>query len=313
MSFTLNTFLNNNHYITTFKSYIVSELKISNELLKNYLSDDQNLRKEASKSIILTTLKNLNYEQWIEYIDYINLLLFKSNVLPSNNDELIVALNLSKDLAVVAIYTPINGEYVFTSKIENLLPIQNIRFLQAPGLDYNFIITDQLLDEKLGAFFLEEFIEIFLYLDEDFKSVWKKTKYKDEIYNASWLNPKAPNNEWIKIIENNDIKFKKNNTVNIDVFINRQKFKAFKKIFPIDEDFKLEKEIIAHENYYWSPKYERFIMNEGIIKNSTTPIAIIDDTKHWLEAFLGFHSNNYKIITKDKKIYYINKQFVFTK
>ncbi|QZY56520.1 hypothetical protein [Crassaminicella profunda] len=312
-AFILNEFFNNNQYISTFKTYVVPNLKISNTLLEDYYSTNSNLHKKASESIILTTLKNLNYDQWIEYIDYIDLILYKSNVLPAHEDELIVVLNLSKDTSVIAIYSSINDEYVFTNKIENILPVQNIKFIPVSELGYNLLITDQLLDERLGAFFLEEFIEIFLYTDDNFKSVFKKTKYKDEIYNAKWINPKASPNEWIKIIENNHITFNQKPKLNIQVSISRQKFKTMKKTFPSKEDFKLIEEIITQENYYWNPKYQMFVINEGMIKNSSTSVAIIDDTNHWTESFLGFPSNNYKIITKNGKIFYLHKQFISIK
>ncbi|TCO80075.1 hypothetical protein [Marinisporobacter balticus] len=307
---TLNVFFNNNQYISTFKTYVVPDLKISKDVLNNYYSSDNKLSRKSSEAIILTTLENLKYKQWLEYVDYIQLLVYQSNVLPFNEDELIVVLNLSKDISVIAIYTPINDAYVFTNKIENILPVQDISFLPVPELGYNLIISNQLLDEKLGAFFLEEFIQIFVYLDENFKSIWKKTKYKEEIYNAQWLSPNALANEWLQIIENNTIAFDKSSNLNISVSISRKKFKALKEIFPMKEDFKLVEELVTQENYYWSPKYKRFIMKEGILKNTSTSIAIIDDTNHWLESFLGFSSNNYSIVTDYGKMMYIPKQSV---
>ncbi|MCT4621168.1 MAG: hypothetical protein N4A62_17490 [Marinisporobacter sp.] len=307
---TFNQFFNNNQYISTFKTFVVPDLKISNKVLEDYYSTNNIRHKKASESIILTTLKNLKYNQWIEYIDYIDLILYKSDVLPSNGEELIAVLNLSKDTSVIAIYSSVNDEYIFTTKIENVLPIQSIKFLPVPELGYNLLITDQLLDERLGAFFLENFVEIFLYTDGTFKNVFKKTKYKEEIYNAAWINPKDSPDKWIKIMENNNITFDQNQKLSISVSINRQKFETIKKTFPSKEDFKLTEEIITQENYYWTPNYQTFIMKEGTIKNSTTSIAIVDDTNHWLESFLGFPSNNYKIITKDGKIFYLHKQFI---
>ncbi|QXM06222.1 hypothetical protein [Crassaminicella indica] len=312
-AFIFNEFFNNNQYITTFKTYVIPNLKISNKLLENYYSTNTTLHKKASEAILLTTLKNLKYNQWIEYADYIDLILYKSNVLPYNKDELIVVLNLSKDSSVIAIYSHVNNEYIFTNKIENVLPVQNIKFLPVPELGYNMLITDQLLDERLGAFFLEEFIEIFVYRDDHFKSVFKKAKYKEEIYNAEWVDPKASSEKWIKIIEANNITFNQKPKLNISVSINQKKFETIKKTFPAKGDFKLTEEIVTQENYYWSPKYQMFVMNEGIIKNSTTAIAIIDDTNHWLESFLGFPSNNYKILTENGKVFYLHKQFVSIK
>lgn len=306
----MHEFFINKQYIATFRTYVAPEFKISDQLLRNYYSSDLSLHNEASNAIVLTTLKNLNYPQWIDYVDYIDLMLYEANISPKEGNELIVVLNLSKDLAAIAIYTLINSDYVFTNSIENLLPIQNIAFLPVPQAEYHFIVADQLLDERLGAFFIEQFIEIFLYQKDSFKSVWKKTKYMNEIYNAQWLNPSASPSEWIEVIEKNTIKFHEKHHLSISVSMHKQKLQAIKDTFPLKEDFKPLEEIVSTEFFYWSPKHRRFIMNEGTIHNGTRPVAILDDTENWLESFLGFQSRNYKVLTLDGEIFFINKQHI---
>ncbi|WZL74595.1 hypothetical protein QBE52_07855 [Clostridiaceae bacterium 35-E11] len=307
-SLIIQEFLNHKQNIATFKAYTSPSFKISDQLLKNYYSNDTALQDEASKSIVLTTLNNLNFQQWIDYIDYIDILLYQSNISSEENNELIVVLNLSKDLAVIAIYTSLNDEYVFISSIENLLPIQSITFLPIPASSYNFIVTNQLLDERLGGFFIEEFIEIFLYQNNVFKSVWKKTKYMDEIYNAQWINPSESPSKWIEVIERNTIEFHKKPRLSISVSTHKQKLQAIKDTFPLKEDFHPLKALVVNECFYWSPKYQNFIMNEGIVQNTTKSVAILDDTENWLEYYLGFKSRNYKVLTEDQKIFYIKKQ-----
>lgn len=306
--FTLHTFLSTYQYIPAFKSYITPNLKISNDLLNDYYNNTFN--DEASKSIMVTTLKNLDYKQWLELTDYIQLHVYKSNIIPDEEEELIVALNLSKDLAAIAIYTRIDDQYVFSHGIENLLPIRSIQFLPVKNLGYNLLITDQLLDEKLGAFYLEEFVEIFLYSNKDFKSIFKKTKYLNEIYNAQWIDPNAPSNEWFQIIEDNIIHFDNTDHLSISVSINRRKLKTIKDVVPNEEDFKLIEDVITQENFHWNKTYQNFIMTLATLNHSNTQVAILDDTSHWLESFIGFSSNNYKIITENGETMYIDKNNV---
>ncbi len=251
-------------YISTFQYYITVPIKISQKLLQDYDSNIPSLKKSASNSIIKATLENLNYQHWQKYIDYIDLSIYKAHVLPKSEGELIVVLNLSKDLAVVSIYTLQNDLYAFSHKIEDILPIQNIQFISVPQSDYNFIITEQLLDERLGAFFEERFIEIFVYSNNTFTSAWKKTKYLNEIYNAQWVNPIESSEKWFQTIEDNQIEFKKNETVKISVSIHKQKRETFKKSVPSYKDFKPILDICTEESFYWNPKYQRFIIAEKI-------------------------------------------------
>ncbi len=304
-------FFNTSQYLSTFKSYSPPTLKLSNQLLKNYYSDHSNLHEEASKAIILTTLKNLNYQHWIEYIDYIHLIIYQANVLPNKQNELIIVLNLSKDLAVIAFYKPVNQEYIFTNKIENLLPIESLDFLPAPKLGYQLLVAHQVLDERLGAFLIDQFVEVFLYWNHDFKCTWKKSKYRKEIYHAQWLDPASPSNQWIAVVEKNKIRFNKNNNLQISVLLNKQKYIATKEQMPFEKEFKLVESATSKENFYWNDDYKHFIIGEGTMNCFDTQVAIIENTSHSVEYFLGLHSNNYKIITKSGKTLYTPKQFVW--
>ncbi|MBF8982028.1 hypothetical protein IZY60_00610 [Lutibacter sp. B2] len=290
-AYLFNIFSNHNQYISTFKSYVITQKKISQELLTDYYSTHKNIQQKAKHSIISTTLKNLEYEKWLPYMDYIDILVYFSDVLPGNDQELIVALNLSKDVSVIAIYTKINNEYIFTNKIENLLPIQNITFIKMPELNYNSLITDQLLDERLGAFYIEEFIEIFTYVDTDFKSTWKKTKYSDEIFNLEWIDADASPKDWLKIVSKSDITFNEKVPLTIDVSTHITKFKAISTKFPSLEEFKIIDQKNEQEKFYWDSKDQNFLP----IKN-TQSSNIAQDTNNLIQTFLGLKSNTYPVL-----------------
>lgn len=144
---------------------------ISRNSLLEYHSNDTDLSFHAKNQIAKIVLDKLEYTHWNDLIEYIDTSIYQEKILPSTTSQLIIVLNLSKDLAVIAIFDKINGEYIFYSKIENLVPISNIFFYTYPSKDYKFMAIKQVLDEKLGAFVFEEFIEIFFYLDDSFVSV----------------------------------------------------------------------------------------------------------------------------------------------
>lgn len=309
---TLNEFFMDLQYINTFRSYVMSQLKIPYSLIDDYNSDNIELNAKASEEIIRTTLKNIGYEHWNEYLNYIELKIYKSNVLPTPDEELIVVLNLSKDLAVIAVYSSLEEAYVYKTALKDILPIETINFLKAPEKSYNFLVTEQILDERFGAFFVDQFVEIYLYEFDHFNSVFKKSKYLQEVYNFRWINPDASSDRWLKIIENNDIRINEGSNLNIDVSIFRQKLTAIKDSMPLDTDYSPVEEIITEERYYWSPKYSHFAIFEGRKKNSTTVVAVIDDTAIWRESFLGLRSNNYQVKTIEGEVIFIDKNSITT-
>ncbi|AOT68562.1 hypothetical protein [Geosporobacter ferrireducens] len=308
VTFSLNAFYQNYTAITTFKNHVIRERKLTTEVVHHYLHGSPNQKENARNLIITTSLKNLNYEKWIDYREYIDLQIYIGDVMPNNGEELIVVLNLSKDLAAITIYSPVNQEFVFVHSLENLLPVEKIELFEIPALGYYTLNVFQILDERLGAYILERFVESYTFMNEKWHSIWKKTIYMEEIYNQQWINPQANANQWIKIIENNDIRFLPKPIPEIHVTVNRSKLTALKNQFPLPEDFHLEESTKTHETYYWSSKYHRYIQKEGILKECATPIAIIEDLEAGLEAYLGFAAKHYKITYLDGRIDFIKKE-----
>ena len=258
----LSPFLINKKYISAFQFHIHSSKKISQKILQDYYSSNPSVQKDAARFIIECTLENLNYHHWQEYIEYIDLSLYQAHVLPNSGGELIAVLNLSKDLAAIGIYTLQNDTYIFSHKIEELLPVQNLEFISVPHQDYQFIISEQRLDERFGALFEERYLEIFVYQNDSFQSIWKKIKYLNEIYNAQWMDPSESSEKWFQTIEDNQIEFIKNETIKISVSIHKQKREALKKSIPLPKDFKDVLDIRTEEIFYWNPDYQQFIIQK---------------------------------------------------
>lgn len=309
-TFSLNEFYSNLSSISTFKSYVVPERKLSEELVEQYLSGSLKQKEEAKELIISATLENLNYYRWSEYQNYIELQLYIADVLPEKGKELITVLNLSKDQAVVTIYRLIAEEYVFTHKIENLLPIDKIEFIYISDLNYNSMNLFQILDERLGAFTLEKFIESYAYIEQNWRSVWKKTVYSEEIFNQQWIEPQASSEQWVKIIESSTIQFIEQKLPEISVSTTRTKLTAHKQNFPGPEDFKVIHTIRTQEKYYWNTEYLRYILKEGTLKESDTAIAVLADIENRIESLLGFQSKAYKVSYPDGTTFIIEKDKV---
>ena len=312
MTFSLNAFYQDHSAVTTFKNHVVHQRKLTPEILHHYFHGSRSEKENAQNLIITTTLKNLNYEKWLDYREYIELQLYTGNVMPNDEEELIVVLNLSKDLAAIAIYRPVTQEFIFSHSLEDLLPIEKIEFFEVPDLGYHTLNVFQILDERLGAYILERYVESYALIKENWEILWKKTIYLEEIYNQQWINPQASKDQWIKIIENNDIRFLQQDVPEIHVTVNRSKLSAMKDHFPLPEDFHLEESTQTQEAYYWSSRYQRYVQKEGTLKECTTPVAIIGDLETGLEAYLGFSTPYYRAAYLDGKVILIRKESFLT-
>ncbi|SHG88971.1 hypothetical protein [Tepidibacter thalassicus] len=232
---------------------------IDKNTIQNYLDSSQsteekeNLKKEIIKNILNAT----GYEKWNEYIDYIDLKIYKGNIIPNNKEDIIFVLNLSKDNALIAIYEDsLNNKYFYKTKITNLVPVKKISFFK------NFLVVEQILDERLGAFFVDNFIEIFYYDDNLFKSVFKKSIYYDEIYKNIWVNKNAPHDEWIKNVEKSSIDYLEEDIPKILSITNIIKYKAKSPNIPNPDEFKEINKKTQKELYVWDENEKIFKLKE---------------------------------------------------
>ncbi|WP_141228358.1 hypothetical protein [Anaeromicrobium sediminis] len=255
-------------------------------MIDNYNSDDISIKNESRKKIINTTLKNLNYTKWFPYEEYIELKLYEDKVVP-NNSNLIVVLNLSKDVSVMAIYNKVNGQYVYMYSIEDILPIKSLEFRPYPDKDYNLIISHQKLDERLGAFYYDEFLEIWGFNSNSFKELFRKTTYSEEIYNLNWVNPDEPKNKWQKNIKTGSVDFPSDKEIITKT--TTESFLALSDKFPKPDEFKFLQKSSSTENYLWDEKSNKYILDTKNTSNLSDPLD-------FLSELLSINGENYKIV-----------------
>lgn len=312
----ISTILLTNHNITTIYTSAINVISIDDtfipyNLLKQYESDNPVKRKEAETEIKKICLSTLEYPNWQNYLDYIDLKIYTGNVLPKPGNELIVALNLSKDLASICVFSDNGQNYNFIDRIENLLPINEIKFTTIPDKEYDFLVVYQTADERLGAFYYENFLEIFMYDNESFEKKLKETIFYEEIFKSIWIDEAAPENEWIKNMIKNNIVFIENSDLYINVSGTKNKYRAsdFTSI-PTSRDFKLIDSSSYKYKYFWNKESEEFNRKENMVTFNNIPAFIVGDSETDYKNLCGFSKNKYKLLTTSGKIIYIDKDLI---
>lgn len=272
--------------ISTFKTYVMDDTKISSSLMENYLSKDEKVSLDSGKKIVHITLKNLNYIKWLSYEEYIQLKIYKQRVIP-NEDNLLVVMNLSKDVAVIGIYTKVDDVYVYNSKIENILPVIKLSFKDYPDKNYKNILIYEKLDERLGAFYYEEFLEIWGYDSNTFKKSFKNLLYSEEIYNLNWIDKSLSKDRWSKNKKRCIIDFISSKKIETNTTI--KTYESISKKFPTTDSFKFIKEETLKDSFSWDKNSLKYISDS---KKSipTFKEIIIYDMNHYS------NSENHKIV-----------------
>lgn len=292
---------------------LVSSTKtsITTSLLEDYYRDDSIEKKDAERIIKEVCLNNLNYDNWKDYIDYININIYKAKVIPGDKEQLIISLNLSKDIAVIAFFEKSDDSYRYIGKLDNLLPIEDIKFINIPKKNHNFLVTYQINDERLGAYFYEKKLSIYMNKEDGFDKVLDETLLYEEIFKSNWVDKNAGTDEWIKNIIENDIRFQNND--NLSIFVSGLKNKYISKNdtgIPSADSFKLVSSNSYDKIYYWNEEFEKFSLCKETMSFNGTEIIIIGDTKNDIHNITGYSKDKYKVLTTSGRILYIDKKLI---
>ncbi|MTI66642.1 MAG: hypothetical protein FH753_08585 [Firmicutes bacterium] len=302
--FTFKQFLISKDYNATFKNTVFTYNQITKQLINNYFSEDTSLKKEAENIIKEYVLKDLGYDNWLDYIKYINITIYPVDYSNNDNKDLIIALNISKDIGVIGFYTAIDDYYIYNNKIENLVEIKNVNTIVDKQNNRIFIITEEFLDERVGAYITDLFIRVHTNIDKKFKEVFRVSKEYETYFNESWLDPSIDSPKWYKLTENNliDYLITEDNKFVFNVSKSLNKLEGKKASVEIPKDFTLIETKNYDIKYTWMDKYNYFILSEGIIKSTKEKVGIIEDSRLNVESLLNFSNEYFKIIDKNGKI-----------
>ncbi|EOD00434.1 hypothetical protein L21TH_1495 [Caldisalinibacter kiritimatiensis] len=236
--------------------------------------------------------------------------IYPFDIINNKKKDLVISLNISKDTGVIVIYKKTNSNYSYVTKIEDLTYIDNISIFNTEALNKSFLIVEQILDERLGAFFLDNYVQIFTNINNtSFKEVLRLSKNYETYYYEKWTTPTIENPKWFKITEKNLIDYMVNEDELPIVNINKtlKKYEGFSSDDSIPENFELIQTKNISTSYYWSNKYKYFIQNEGKLKSTGELVGIIEKSNQLADSLLQLSKPYYKIVDKNGKIKYIKE------
>lgn len=299
----------------TFSNLIPLNNRINERLIENFFSNDETQRIAARKQLKKIVLTDLNYDNWIEYSDYIEILIFPMDISGDANKELLIALNISKDLGVIGIYNKHNEFYSLNSVIDNLTTINNITAIKDSNKKNIFIIVEQMLDESMGAYFVDNYIQIFSLHDMSLSEVFRYSLDYNALYYEKWINPTLENPKWFKITEKNIIDHISNEDDNIVLFISKTLSKYEGNLTNNDEiptTFKLVEQKSFDVKYTWDNKFNSFLLGYGKIISSNRNVGILEDTSQTVDYLLNLTGKYYKVIDEEHNISYIEEDDLIT-
>ena len=301
----------NSETATVFNYLIPSDDKITDSLMNDYLNGTEKIKEKATERIKIIVLKDLDYDNWLDYTQYIEMAIYPIDIDNNLTEDLIISLNITKDLGVVSIYEHIDNNFLYINKIENLTHINDISAFQNNG---NFYLSiNQTLDERIGAFFIDNYLQVFTIINDSFIEIFRQSiDYKSYFY-EKWLEPSLENPNWYKITEQSSIDLTIDENENPKIYITKtiSKYLGLNSTNAlIPHTFELVEEKHFDLKYYKIEEYNYFIQAKGKIKSTGEIVGIIDSSKQFADSLLNLYNPYYKIIDKNDKIRYIDSNNV---
>ncbi len=293
---------------TTFSQVFLFQEKLTNQLIDNYFSTDERLKKQAEKSIKRIVLKDLEYSNWLNYIDYIEISIYPIKIQNISKEELIIALNLSQDEGIMVIYKHQDVGYIYSNKIEDLTFIKDVKRIKNPLNNRIFLIVEELLDESIGAYFIDNFIRVFTLIDGKYNEVYRQSLDYNAYYYEKWTDPSIENPKWLKLNEKAILDYiittEGKNTINTSKNISKYKSNSTQ-LDTIPQDFILVTEKSFDITSIWSEDYKYFIQGTAKIKHSNETVGIMEISEQAADSLLSLSNKYYKVIDRNGKINYM--------
>lgn len=304
-----------NHYKESkshniFSNHIASFNNVlSKKLIDNFFSGDTHLKDNSTKLIKKIVLQDLGYKNWMDYIGFIEIYLYPADIIYDNTEDLIVWINLSKDQGTMGIYSLHEDKYIYHSKIDNLSYIKNVSSVKIEALNKVFIITEETIDEMMGAFFTDNYFRIFSENNDTFIEVFRQSTDYTAYFFEGWNTPETIEPRWYKINEFaviDNIVVEKNH-IEINISKSLLKYEAINSTTSyLPKDFKLINQISFDTKMIWSEHYGSFIIAEGKMLQGNIDIGILEDTSQTVDYLLNLTGKYYKVIDKNKNIMYVD-------
>lgn len=305
-------------FIAKENDLVFNQLKILNnnlskKLVDNYFSAEDELRDSSITKIKQIVLKDMGYDNWLDFIQFVDIQLYLYDVVHDDKKELLISVNLSKDQGAISMYQLVGDRYILVHKIDELSHINSVSAIKTEPENRVFIILEETLDEMVGAYFVDNYTRIFTIINNDFVEVFRQSTDYSAFYFEKWSDIEVIDPKWYKITEISvvDNLTTVKNYITINVYKSLSKYEAHNPIdFADPSNNKLIEQNHHDIRYVWSKKFNYFIIAEGIIASKNESVGIIEDTTQTVDYLLNLTGEYYKVINKDGIINYIDKNDV---
>lgn len=225
------------------------------------------------------------------------------NITPDDEKDVIVTVSFGPLNTVVATYTKEGDTYTYVGDVGNFYEVKNVSFVPIESLGQDVIIITEFANQNIGAYETSEFLEGFLFEDNEFRRVLKTPTFIEASWNESLEDSENGDpNFWKKVSQTSDDTWEKEPEIALDLVRYQNYYTSHDgdiSNIPKDNTFEKVAQRVVKERFVWSDKWSYFILGEGVEKSTNSEIAILEDRDTYPYALAGYVENSYLIQRED--------------
>jgi len=288
-----------------------SGIKISNNkeidslILKQYMNSKGNERKDLEREIIknIAELENITGN-----LDGITLKAVLGDVAGDENKDVIFIMKVSPKNTIVVVYEAVEDKYKYLGTVDNFFEVEALQIMPVKSGEKSLIIVREYADQMLGAYETNTFLRIYHWQNNKFELVLNLIEDTKAYWNEMWDNINDGKNKyWLSIKSSGEAVWKESEYPVVEIAEKQQYLKSEQyNSIDIPYSFKIEKQREINQKYYWSQKWQHFIMEEAKEKSTGEELAVLEDMGN--NPFgLIWQNNTYRVKKKDGTIFFIEK------
>ncbi len=239
---------------------------------------------KVREKIVYTLLKDTGNLNRFKASDVQEVKLYSGDILGKGNNDLFVTAKFGPTITLAGVYEKTDNGYKFVQEIGPFNTIDSVELKDSDVFNRDIIVIREFVNQNIGAFEEAFLFRGYLYDDETgrFNQIFKIPESQKANWNRLWdLEDLAGRSLWERVTSDVDIEIdilEGGSTIRVNQF---QQFlvssDVITKSVPDDSTYSVVKERTFSTDYKWSPKWKRFIIGEGIDKNTGQTVAILED------------------------------------
>lgn len=264
-------------------------------------------QREIARSVLESTGRSDQYD----LRDVENVTVYFGGELTENEDDVVVSANFGPKNTVIAAYTADGDVYEYIGDIGNFYGVANIKFIPSKELGQDIVIVRERINQSLGAFEETDVLRGYVYEDEGFRDVLNTPEKINASWNQIWNNNAfQKDTKWNRVTEETESVWGvgEDTEVTLTRYQNYQQSDDIdKETVPEDETFQTKDSRVVVERFYWSPKWERFILGEAVEKTTGEQVAIVENLAKSPYILAGFSdAADFGIVRADDTFAYVS-------